>query len=230
MERREIPRRFVRRLEWHLAFREREQALARSGLPECEWVRAWAVTLDSGDLDKNLQALDTHTAACEMCKRRAQFEEQLGPLPAYPMGYGIRLIGFVVDFLEAPTRGQWAIRIVASVVALLFIASLFRFLPYHQEMVLLVYLLAMAILAILVFGIYHGLQNWHERGAMGRWLARCVAGGTAMVGFMAAFPVAGYGGELLHGEPFPWGEGILLGVAMGLAYATAWPIGKYLIR
>lgn len=225
---RQIPTKYARQLEWLAAAAEREAALAGSGLPECEWVKNWAVGGPPSDPTlhlERLQALEKHSADCAVCQARAGYvQTKLPAMPEFPMGWGMRLFGGVVDTYERIHGWRRPVAIALLVPLLLSVASLVRFAPRAVPFEILTYLVALSVAATCGIGLYHGLRLLHG-SAIGRWVARSVAGVTAMVAFGAAFMLAGFSGAFSRsGEPLSWGEIVVLGAAIGLAYAALWPL------
>ncbi|MEJ2217464.1 MAG: hypothetical protein P8099_12705 [Gemmatimonadota bacterium] len=84
-----VPKSAARRLAWRAALAERKAALAASGLPECDWLKAWEaepVPTKMKERVKRLEAANAHAAACPVCKARADYVKQhLPPLPEQPV-------------------------------------------------------------------------------------------------------------------------------------------------
>src|SRR6476661_4283637 len=53
-----VPRHIARDLRWRAALVERDQMLAKSGLPECEWVSAWDAEPLPAKLEARLKRLE----------------------------------------------------------------------------------------------------------------------------------------------------------------------------
>jgi transcriptional regulator with XRE-family HTH domain len=91
----QLPRSVARELAWRAAIARQQSALQQSGLPECEWVRAWEAASLSGtgtgtgtgkDFKKHLAELQQHAAACPVCQAREDYARaRLPPLPAPPL-------------------------------------------------------------------------------------------------------------------------------------------------
>ena len=116
------------------------------------------------------------------------------------------------------THGLLPFGAIASAFA---IAGLLRWLPWFELVEqLLIYLLAVAVAALTATRFYGALRYLHGT-AFGRWLARCAAGAAAMAGFVALFIASGHGSAFdRSGKPLALQEGLVLGVAMGVLYAT----------
>ena len=88
----------------------------------------------------------------------------------------------------------------------------------------IVYFVALPTGLLLAVAVYHGLAAFERFGAVGRWLARCVAGCLACEFFVAAFLLSGTGSVLSRDGIAPsWREAMIIGLIMGLGYATLWP-------
>jgi hypothetical protein len=230
-----VPRRPARVLAWHLAHAERERALEMSGLPVCEWVHQWEIRFEalpfaSDASQQQLKELEDHTSTCPLCRRRAEYvDERFGPLPPYPEGRLARLLGPLLDAASVPNGWQGAVTIAGVVFILFGLARLMRHLPYSEPLGLVSYVLALAAGGTVLLSLYYGgLSPLHSRGAVARWLARCIAGIAGMVAFTGIFIISGYGSTLnKSGDPITWTQGVGLGTAMGVLYATFWPIAKH---
>jgi hypothetical protein len=90
--------------------------------------------------------------------------------------------------------------------------------PWYEPVGSLVYLMAVGLAATVAIRLYPALKVLHS-WALGRWLARCVTGSVAMVGFVAVFVGSGYGSLLSRTrDNVAWSHGVVLGVVMGIAY------------
>jgi hypothetical protein len=105
-----VPGRVARVLEWDLAVHERHQALVESGLPDCEWMKAW----DNEDLPEKSKAQATHmeramkhTESCDVCKARENFiAERFGQMPRMPVSGSMAALLWIGDRVEKLPR--WA--------------------------------------------------------------------------------------------------------------------------
>ena len=112
-----------------------------------------------------------------------------------------------------------------AIVAIFAAAWLLRLVPWYEPVGVLVYLMAAGVAATVALRLYPALVALHS-WTLGRWLARCVTGSVAMVGFVAVFIGSGYGSLLnRRGDDISWSGGVVLGVVMGIAYATLLTIG-----
>lgn len=83
-----VPERIAIDLRWRLARKERMEALASSGLPECRWIADFeneAVPAKSDQRNKQLERLIEHTQSCAVCGAREKYvTERFGPMPPAP--------------------------------------------------------------------------------------------------------------------------------------------------
>jgi transcriptional regulator with XRE-family HTH domain len=100
-----VPGRFAQLLAWQTAMQSQADALVEAGLPECEWVQAWAaepVPARDAEQTRRLAALDAHAEQCPTCLARMRYvDEHLPPLPDPPMPAWLRLL---VRFRERVER------------------------------------------------------------------------------------------------------------------------------
>lgn len=105
-----IPKRFEDQLRFDAAAKERQDALAASGLDECEIDKAWeneAVPKDAKAMNEYLERGLKHRASCPKCIARDEFiKERFGKMPPMPMSASMRVFGAVADTLEKWPR--WA--------------------------------------------------------------------------------------------------------------------------
>jgi transcriptional regulator with XRE-family HTH domain len=105
-----IPRRFEDHLRYQAAAKERSDALAASGLPECDIDNAWEnEKLPNGHkaLNEYLERGSKHRASCSVCTARKKFvEDHFGKMPPPPMSSSMRAFVTVADRIE--TWPRWA--------------------------------------------------------------------------------------------------------------------------
>ena len=97
-----IDDRSAREITYRGALAERQAALKASGLPECEWLRAWEAESRPEKLKRieRVEALESHLVACATCRAREEFlAERFGPMPEPPLPGWLRLIGRVNDII-----------------------------------------------------------------------------------------------------------------------------------
>ena len=119
-------------------------------------------------------------------------------------------------------------RVVLLAPFLLLVAGGIGYLPTSNAWLILLYPLSLAVGGILLLNVYDAVPGLRRAGALGRWMARCIAGSVAMVGFIGIYLVSGYGAILTADEPLSFTTAILLGVVSGVLYATMWPVGKWM--
>ena len=219
-----VPRRYTREVAWHIVAAERDAALARSGLPECEWMQRWEAAYDASvhlpvdrKFEEELDEMRAHPQGCDVCTRREQFLlDKFGPMPDYPgnSGFRVPLLAGIIDVFR-DSNGWRRVALIAAVVTSLFgIARFLPHLPRSWQLVFVAFVLAYTAGIILMLGIYGGMKSLHG-SAFGRWLARCAAGVAAGTAFFGALDVSGFGlGPV-------W---IFAGPGVGMLGATFWPL------
>jgi transcriptional regulator with XRE-family HTH domain len=91
-----VPRVYARQIAWLAAISERQQALAASGLPTCEWVTRWEAEPEPEKQEARLarfEALEQHGASCATCEARERYvTERFPPMPEPPLSPGLRVL------------------------------------------------------------------------------------------------------------------------------------------
>lgn len=213
-----IPRPVRKRIMTSLAAVHRARVLEGSGLAECPWAAERAAVEGSAEMR-------AHVAACDLCRARERYvrDRSYFPLPLSPFG------GKLLEMLGTASGPSLALMGAGVVVILLGLARLLRHLPFFEPLVLLVYPFALVLAGVVGLVLYASLSPLHRGGAVGRWMARCVAGAAAMVGFLGMFIISGYGAALNRGgDPITWREGVTVGLVIGFMYATMYPLAKAL--
>lgn len=96
---------------------------------------------------------------------------------------------------------------------------------------LLVYVIALPLSIAIAVGLYWLLVPLHDRGAVGRWIARCIGCCAGSLFFTFAFLITGSGSVLSKQGVSPsWREGLIEGLMIGVAFATVWPIAQEMHR
>jgi transcriptional regulator with XRE-family HTH domain len=104
-----IPRRFEDQLRYDAAAKERRDAVAGSGLQECEVDRAWEneKLADPKAVNEYLERGLKHRASCPICMARDKFvQERFGKMPPMPMSTSMRAFAAVAERIEKWPR--WA--------------------------------------------------------------------------------------------------------------------------
>jgi transcriptional regulator with XRE-family HTH domain len=105
-----IPKRFEEQLRFDAAVKERGDAVAASGLQECEIDKAWEnekLPDDPKAMNEYLERGLKHRASCPRCIARDEFiKNRFGKMPPMPMSTSMRAFGAVADTLEKWPR--WA--------------------------------------------------------------------------------------------------------------------------
>lgn len=214
-----VPRPVRKRIMASLAAVHRVRVLERSGLAECPWAA------ERGAAAEGSAEMRAHVAACDLCRTRERYVQDRSyfMLPSWPAG------GKLLRMLGTASGPSLALMGAGVVVIHLGLARLLRHLPFFEPLVLLLYPFALVIAAGAGLGVYASLSPLHRGGAVGRWMARCVAGAAAMVGFLSMFIISGYGAALNRGgDPITWRDGVAVGLAAGFMYGTIWPLAKAL--
>jgi hypothetical protein len=99
-----IPKHVAAEMRWRVAGKEREDALAASGLPECGWIAEWerkAPTLSGKASIKHLEALNEHAGGCATCTARdAYVLERFGPMPEMPVRGWLGVLASITKRVE----------------------------------------------------------------------------------------------------------------------------------
>lgn len=228
-ERTEVPKRNRKLVLWTLAAAERDQALARSGLPECHWHPDWELPISATleELERWTAETNRHARSCETCLRRERFlQERFGDLPDYPTGTGERVLIAFMSVVEPPVGWHRVAAKAGILVSLFGLARLLRHVPppWSELLGLLVYVFAIAAGVAVAVTVYHWLKPLHGNG-LSRWVARCAAGAAGMAGFLGMFDVSGHDLFTMRGdEPIGWGARLTIGAVMGILYATIWSV------
>jgi DNA-binding XRE family transcriptional regulator len=105
-----IPRRYAEQLRFQVAATERQAAVAASGLPECEWNKAWQTEIVPDDLKAQTDYLQRgmeHRSGCPECVTRDKFvAERFGAMPPMPMPAWVKVFGALNDRID--TLPRWA--------------------------------------------------------------------------------------------------------------------------
>lgn len=210
--------------------RRREVALASSGLPECRWGTDRERMLRSAppeQVRRLVKELQVHRGSCSVCQGRDQYiRDQFGdPLPM--PGFIGRLgdFFFATEGFTSPAKVLIGMGVGGSV--LLVCAGIGRA-PHPSAMAYLSYVFGIVGGAGMAWGAYQilGLLTW--AGAIGRWLARCVAGVAGMLTFVWAFRLSGQASALSRsGDVMSAPEAVKMAVIMAAIYATLWPFGAH---
>lgn len=232
---RRVPARYARLIEWFAIAAEREAALAKSGLPECDWVSRWESTQELSDPEKELErlrVLEIHQNECPTCRARTAYLNKGFPaLPDLPRTWAERALLPLVAIDERLRGGRRGVAIVVSVPLFLLMAWVLRLAPRSWPFEIVTYFVALGLALTSGIGLYRGLVLLHAFGAVGRWLARSVAGVVAMIGFGAVFTLANFGASLSPDGVAPsWSDNFWMGVVLGLAYASLWPLASAYYR
>jgi hypothetical protein len=124
-----VPKHVAEHLRWRMAGLERAQALERSGLPECGWIRSLQDRAEPENMEahtRQLEELNAHVSTCEVCTaREAYLAERFPPMPRAPVRGWLAVALPILDRIaRLPAWAQ-----PAAMGAVLFTAySLFRLL------------------------------------------------------------------------------------------------------
>jgi hypothetical protein len=106
-----LPRKEAEWVTYRLACAERDDALAKSGLPTCSWIHEWIRELPPSDakLQKRVAYFergDLHAKSCPTCLAREQFVREHFPnLPKPPVAGWMRVFGAITNWIQA--RPEW---------------------------------------------------------------------------------------------------------------------------
>ena len=226
----QVPRKHAARVKWALWASQRDAALARSGLPECEWMARLATAAEPPEP----QELATHVDACPACLRRSEFvNEHLEPMP--PMGsgpvmYALALLGRLSPWQESAAAGAMIILAMGGIGVIVFIVMGVVNLDAS-------YLLgASALFAVLVLsGAAGGIVHYHTRslraaGTLGHYLSSVltVLGYLGAIFAMAAMGAAVVGWDAIGSDmeemittPTGWIVSGVGGLLFGLVFGRA---------
>lgn len=111
---------------------------------------------------------------------------------------------------------------------LLLAAGALRLLPFADAWAFVLYPVALIVGGVLAMNVHDASRRLRARGAVIRWVARCLVGSTGMVGFVGTFFVSGYSAIFTADEPLSLGGALLLAVSSGVGYGTIWPLAKWM--
>ena len=131
-----VPSQVAADLRWRIARLDRQDALATSGLPECDWITAFEAEAAPHTLKEQSARLDralAHVNTCETCVARDAFVgERFPPMPPAPQSGWLSLVLPVVERVER--LPPWARP--AAIGAMLFVLfSLFKLLFFLPSIV-----------------------------------------------------------------------------------------------
>jgi transcriptional regulator with XRE-family HTH domain len=169
-----VPPRVALDLAWRIARHERLAALESSGLPECEWVKAFATEPVPDKLDakrRHFERLLEHRPTCGACTAREAFiSERFPPMPPAPRR-GIMIlimpIGDRIQRLPAWARpaAVGALLFVAySFVRLLFLLPAIARDPWQGGITAVEGILASAAIGAVLGALYGLYRRWRARG------------------------------------------------------------------
>lgn len=225
-----VPRRFERDLLWRSAVREREQALAASGLPECQWVKAWAERPQSSDLDEQIERakeLERHGANCSVCQARQQYvADHLPPLPSPPLPLWINVVSRSGDlFMRLPEWSRPAV-VGAAIMSAWFLFRLIFLVPQALRSPELAPELVVGFIAVALAGASGGLAYAAVRkplrgiGRAGDYLTGVACVGVYMLALVLVAPIAF--GEPVMEDPGDWPILLAVSVFFGLFIGRFW--------
>lgn len=213
----------VRRLREVLQ-RERLARIESAGLPECDAVERILAKVP-GELSprEGRAEIDTHVGSCQVCRARMDWaKDNLPPLPDPPEGL-LEAIAGMAQYLPGGRRLTWLGVSLPIVIGVVVIAVL-RALPKHPLGGIPVYLVGVTSLLAIGLGLYKA-QFFLHGNAVTRWIARVVAACSGVFAFASVFMLTGYQNLLVKGSgTMDWPDARTTALAMGLMYATLWPI------
>jgi len=105
-----VPKRIEEKLRWRMAAKERIDALATSGLPECEWRKEWEARSTPSDLKaltKYYEEGTAHAKSCQLCEAREKYiRDRFGEMPPAPTEGWVKVLSLVAARVERFPR--WA--------------------------------------------------------------------------------------------------------------------------
>ena len=221
-----IPERHALLLAWRVAVEERTAALRESGLPECEWIKAYEDAPAPTDIDvqlRQLKEVETHITTCDVCIARQRFEnDRFGPMPPLPVSGWARAFSWIDRVPSWARPAAVGAAILAGIVSLrlvLALPSLFRA-PEKLGGLLI------AIVAAAAAGAAGGLAYTLTRptlrklGVVGAYLSGIVCVFAYMGALLIAAPVAF--GETLVEERSDLVVFIVVSLFFGLIMGHSW--------
>jgi hypothetical protein len=236
-----LPKKEAEWVAYRLACADRDEALAKSGIPSCAWVEQWRREEPPADAKRQVHAdhfrrIANHSPTCPTCQARARFVNEHFPnMPKPPMSGPMRIIGALTTWVQA--RPEWSRPAFAG--ALILAAMTMVRVPFlilrgiRQPSLLLVALSAVAAAALAGAGgglIYSFVGRPARRvPVVGPYLAGIVA----VAGYMACILgiIALAGEKVLEGGKV---EGVvifgLVTVLFGLIVGHMWFRPREVVR
>lgn len=205
-----VPGRHARRLRWMVAIEERIVAVEASGLPECDWARAWEAD-DSGDDVARLNQLEAHARSCPTCDARERFvEERFGPVPDFPHEGFMRVIAWIMGLPGWAQPAVGSALLVGAIVVVRMVAMAPRLISNPRDLLEPLGVIAAAAVAGACGGGAYSL-TYPMLGKLGRtgdYLTGIVCMTAYVLGIALMAPLAF--GETLLGD-----RGAIAGMAIG---------------
>lgn len=197
-----IPNRDAKYIAFLVAAKEREVALASSGLPECDWFRTHEnppTTEKTEELIKHAESLERHLDRCPTCQAREKYvTERFGPMPSPPAAGLLRLFEWVEHVPPIARPAAVGAALLATLVLVRIVFSLPRLVKAPGELAGA----ALAVVAAASAGAVGGFAYSLTRPT----LKRLGRPGDYLTGIVCVFA---YIGSLALVAPFAFGEPIV---------------------
>ncbi|GLC23550.1 hypothetical protein [Roseisolibacter agri] len=183
-----LSRRHAELITYQLAVRDRQDALAASGLPACQWMERWGDEIPEARsaLEAHVARAEAHASGCATCGARDAFlAERFPTMPPVPMAGWARALQRLMGWVDA--RPEWlrpALLGAAALAALTAIRVVLVLPAALREPRVLLAALG-AVVAASAAGAFGGLVY----ALLGRPLRRVPVVGPYLAGMVA---VAGY--------------------------------------
>jgi hypothetical protein len=191
-----VPARHAQLLRWRVAGTQRTQALMASGLPECEFIRAWdaaPIPVSAAARARDIEKVTAHMEGCPLCLARTRFlNERFGAMPELPLPGWMRAfawIGRLPVAVRPPVVGALILAGLVAVRILLALPSLVSN-PTQLREAFLAMLAAASAGAVGGFAYTVSRPTLRTLGRPGDYLAGIVSVLATMTAIAVAAPIA----------------------------------------
>lgn len=229
-----LPKLASRRIRWLRADVQRSRALAKSGLPDCDWVVSWsegnAELTDFDEIAKSFEALNEHSENCPTCQQRTEYlAQRFPPMEPYPIGGQVGLLVKASDWLDRLPSWARPAAVGAAILAAMTlpgaaIGALVQGIDDPSMIVILPFAVLMASGAGAVGGLVYSFlgRPLRKLGRVGDY----PAGIVSVFGYMGAIAIVS---ELLFNEPIIEGSAGLL-IFVGVSVFFGLLVGHWWFR
>jgi hypothetical protein len=223
-----VPARHAQLLRWRVAGTQRTQALMASGLPECDYIRAWdaaPIPTSAAARTRDIEKATAHMEGCPVCLARTRFlEERFGAMPELPLPGWMRMVAWIDRLPQGVRPAVVGALILAGLVAVKILLAVPELVnnPGRLRGAFLEMLVAASAGAIGGFAYTVARPTLRGLGRVGDYLAGVVSVLAALTAIAVAAPIA-FGRSLVDD-----GAGVLTLVATAMVVGTI--IGHTWIR